>query len=162
MKFSIRDLFSKCDQMRKTLRIWSHLLKKYLMEKFIFCAVIDQNFEAFPSDCLNNSLKQEGAFLLNLFFFSYFISKYFGSTNRRDRLWSPCWLKKIAVMSHYNSFGYTSNRCTFNTQYFYYCNSFLKMFSCNNTILFNFCFLHFLNNLSKCPTVMCPAGFPSQ
>ena len=41
MKFSIKDLFSKCDQIRKILRIWSHLLKKSLMEKFIFCAVID-------------------------------------------------------------------------------------------------------------------------
>ena len=28
------DFFSKCD-----LRIWSHLLKKSVMESFIFCAV---------------------------------------------------------------------------------------------------------------------------
>ena len=39
MKFSINDFFSKCDQIRSFLRIWSHLLKKYLMENFIFCAV---------------------------------------------------------------------------------------------------------------------------
>ena len=39
MKFSIRDFFSKCDQIRRKLRIWSHLLKKSLMENFIFCAV---------------------------------------------------------------------------------------------------------------------------
>ena len=39
MKFSIKDLFSKCDQIRIFLRIWSHLLKKYLMENFIFCVV---------------------------------------------------------------------------------------------------------------------------
>ena len=38
MKFSIKDFFSKCDQIRSFLRIWSHLLKKSLMEKFIFCA----------------------------------------------------------------------------------------------------------------------------
>ena len=38
-KFSIRDFFSKCDQSRSFLRIWSHLLKKSLMENFIFCAV---------------------------------------------------------------------------------------------------------------------------
>ena len=37
MKFSIQDFFSKCDQIRCFLRIWSHLLKKYLMENFIFC-----------------------------------------------------------------------------------------------------------------------------
>ena len=39
MKFSINDFFSKCDQIRMKLRIWSHLLKKSLMENFIFCAV---------------------------------------------------------------------------------------------------------------------------
>ena len=38
MKFSIKDFFSKCDQIRRKLRIWSHLLKKSLMENFIFCA----------------------------------------------------------------------------------------------------------------------------
>ena len=36
MKFSIKDFFSKCDQNV----IWSHLMKKSLMENFIFCAVI--------------------------------------------------------------------------------------------------------------------------
>ena len=39
MKFSIKDFFSKCDQIRSKLRIWSHLLKESLMENFIFCAV---------------------------------------------------------------------------------------------------------------------------
>ena len=39
MKFSIKDFFSKCDQIRCKRRIWSHLLKKSLMEKFLFCAV---------------------------------------------------------------------------------------------------------------------------
>ena len=39
MKFSIKDFFSKCDQIRSFLRIWSHLPKKSLIEKFIFCAV---------------------------------------------------------------------------------------------------------------------------
>ena len=36
MKFSIKDFFSKCDQTRRKLQIWSHLLKKSLMENFIF------------------------------------------------------------------------------------------------------------------------------
>ena len=40
MKFSIKDFFSKCDQIRSFLRIWSHLLKKSLIENFIFCAVL--------------------------------------------------------------------------------------------------------------------------
>ena len=39
MKFFIKDFLSKCDQIRRKLRIWSHLLKKSLMENFIFCAV---------------------------------------------------------------------------------------------------------------------------
>ena len=39
MKLSIKDSFSKCDQIRRILRIWSHLLRKSLMENFIFCAV---------------------------------------------------------------------------------------------------------------------------
>ena len=36
MKFSTKDFSSKCDQ----IRIWSHLLEKFLMENFIFCAVL--------------------------------------------------------------------------------------------------------------------------
>ena len=39
MKFSIKDFFSKCDKIRSLLRMWLHLLKKSLMENFIFCAV---------------------------------------------------------------------------------------------------------------------------
>ena len=39
MKFSIMDFFSKCDQIRSFLWIWSHLLKKSVMENSIFCAV---------------------------------------------------------------------------------------------------------------------------
>ena len=34
MKFSIKDFFSKCDQISRKLRIWSHLLKKSFMENF--------------------------------------------------------------------------------------------------------------------------------
>ena len=36
MKFSITDFFSWCDQIRRKLRIWSHSLKKSVMENFIF------------------------------------------------------------------------------------------------------------------------------
>ena len=39
MKFSIKNFFSECDQIRRKLRIWSHLTKKFLMENFIFCRV---------------------------------------------------------------------------------------------------------------------------
>ena len=39
MKFSIKDFFSKFDRIRMKLRIWWHLVKKFLNENFIFCAV---------------------------------------------------------------------------------------------------------------------------
>ena len=39
MKFFIKDFFSKCDQIHRKLRIWSHLLKKSSVENFIFCAI---------------------------------------------------------------------------------------------------------------------------
>ena len=49
----MKDFFSKCDQIHRKLRIWSHLLKKSLMENFISCAVtflyknkLDKNSEA--------------------------------------------------------------------------------------------------------------------
>ena len=43
MKFSINDFFSKYDQIRSFLRIWSHLLKKCLMQNLIFlCSVTNK------------------------------------------------------------------------------------------------------------------------
>ena len=39
MNFSVRDFFSKCDQIGRNLRIWSHSLKKSIMENFIFRVV---------------------------------------------------------------------------------------------------------------------------
>ena len=56
MKFSIQDFFSKYDQIRRNLRnlqIWSQLLKKSLMENFIFRPAIfislDSEFLLSPS-----------------------------------------------------------------------------------------------------------------
>ena len=45
MNFSIKDFFSKCDQIRRFLQICSHLLKNSLMENFISCAVISIFFD---------------------------------------------------------------------------------------------------------------------
>ena len=47
MKFSIKDFFSKCDEICSFRRIWSHLLKKSLMENFMFCAVWEQHKQPF-------------------------------------------------------------------------------------------------------------------
>ena len=48
MKFSISNFFSKCDQIRSFLRAWSYLLKKSVMENFIFCAVVGNR----NNDCI--------------------------------------------------------------------------------------------------------------
>ena len=45
MKISIKDLFSKCDQIRRKLRMWSHLLKKFLVEIFFLCVQSETLFE---------------------------------------------------------------------------------------------------------------------
>ena len=51
MKFSIKDFFSKHDQIRRFLRIWSHLQKKSLMENLIFCAVTLKQYLRCLSEC---------------------------------------------------------------------------------------------------------------
>ena len=38
LEFSIKNFISKCDQICRKLRVWSHLLKKSLMENFTFRA----------------------------------------------------------------------------------------------------------------------------
>ena len=40
MRFTIKDFFSKCGQIRSFLRIWSHLLKTSLVENFLFWALL--------------------------------------------------------------------------------------------------------------------------
>ena len=40
IKFSVKDFFSKCDQIRRKLWIWSHLPKKLLMENSFLCSDI--------------------------------------------------------------------------------------------------------------------------
>ena len=39
MNFCIKDSFSKCDQIRRKLQIWSQLLKESLMETLVFYEV---------------------------------------------------------------------------------------------------------------------------
>ena len=57
-KFFIKDFFSKCYQIRRKKRMWSNLLKKSLIESFIFCAVnyflygvFDQGWYEFQLKC---------------------------------------------------------------------------------------------------------------
>ena len=44
MNFSINHFFSKYDQLRRKLQIWSHLLKKSIIENFIFCVAKTRTF----------------------------------------------------------------------------------------------------------------------
>ena len=53
-KFSIKNFSSKCDQIHRKLRIWSHLLEKFLMENFIFCAVGKLGSESASEFCFFN------------------------------------------------------------------------------------------------------------
>ena len=67
-KFSIKDFFSKCDQIRSKLRIWSHLMKKFLMENFIFCVVYRKTARYFflviqRFSCITQHIKEHSTFL---------------------------------------------------------------------------------------------------
>ena len=66
MKFSIKDFFSKCDQIRSFLQIWSHLLKKSLMKNFIFCAVIVESSEFYNCHLTFNLFSNNASFLYTL------------------------------------------------------------------------------------------------
>ena len=58
MKFSIKHFFSKYDQIRSFLQIWLHLLKKSLMENFIFYAVIyGYGYQSQGENAFHNLLK---------------------------------------------------------------------------------------------------------
>ena len=50
MKSSIKDFSSKCDQIRRKVRIWSHLLKKSLMQNFIFCEVLFEMLNQYKAE----------------------------------------------------------------------------------------------------------------
>ena len=64
MKFSIKDFFSKCDQIPSFLRIWLHLPKKSLMENFIFCAVYPGKTWMTTLSCLNKFCSNFSVILL--------------------------------------------------------------------------------------------------
>ena len=59
MKFSIKDFFSKCDQIRRKLQIWSHLLKKSLKWKTSF--FVQWELTKVISKVQEKSMSREGA-----------------------------------------------------------------------------------------------------
>ena len=56
MKFSTKDFFGKHGRIRWKLRIWSHILKKCLVENFIFCAALSPSI-------VNRLAVEQGRFL---------------------------------------------------------------------------------------------------
>ena len=54
MKFAIKSVFSKCDQIRS---FPSYLLKKSVMENFIFCVVNDLEKVSYLRNELSKSFK---------------------------------------------------------------------------------------------------------
>ena len=77
MKFSIKDFFSKCDQIRIFLQIWSHVQKKSLIKiSFFVCSVFfsyplkkseNQKFSDVFKDCRKRPAAWNG------------LMRYFGS-----------------------------------------------------------------------------------
>ena len=93
MKFSIKDLFSKRDQIPKKLGIWSHLLKKLLLENFFFGGSETLNIYTNPANTprafhvettgkrrfhVVSTSNTRGVFVGNLFLLLRFIYLYFG------------------------------------------------------------------------------------
>ena len=75
MKFSIKHVFSKCDQIRSFLWIWSHLLKKTLMKNLIFCAVSWQHFKYTSEEYYSNCVSQNFNWLKMLTYLGHWIAK---------------------------------------------------------------------------------------
>ena len=63
MQFSIKNFFINCDLIRRRLRIWSHLLKKSLMENLLFCAGLSFSIISLFQLNTEKSVRQYFAFL---------------------------------------------------------------------------------------------------
>ena len=100
MKFSTKDFFSECDQIRCKLWIWTHLPKKSLMENFFFCAFITRipplcqmttntfSKKAFKNFCVGpkNSLKLNCNLVASLPVGNYMLK--INNRNTRTKVWN--------------------------------------------------------------------------
>ena len=77
-KFSIEDFFSKCGQIWRKLQIWSHLLKKFIFEKFVFCAV----YISYPVREIWDVIKR----MSKIFIWGIFLKTFFQSFKCLDRI----------------------------------------------------------------------------
>ena len=76
LKFSIMDFFSKCDKIRRKLRIWSHLMKKSLQRNFIFCAVKVEIEKIYNIYLLQSFNRRCNRYLADIFDKSFFFNKF--------------------------------------------------------------------------------------
>ena len=74
------DFFIKCDQIPSFLQIWSHLLKKYLMENLIFCALTAWQRTFFFLTLLSN----------------FYICKHYLTITTKDQVQQ--WIYKLTVI----------------------------------------------------------------
>ena len=79
MKFSIRDFFSKCDEVHNKLQIWSKLLKKFITENFIFLCSdsLDDQRNPLPFEKILITLIKFPVFFLKYCFLIYGSSQLF-------------------------------------------------------------------------------------
>ena len=100
MKFSIKDYFSKCDQIRNFLRIWSHLLKKSLMENFIFCAMVffSKDFWSFSKFFQSISTSHSVPFK----FMHTFVPQMKDADFWPNSSWWPCWYTSDCQIMSYS------------------------------------------------------------
>ena len=104
IKFSIKGFFSKFDQIQSFLRICSYLLKKFLMENFIFCAVVCNsylkllmNFSSSKTTCILINYRTPALWINEYFFSCLWIKKWwyrwshFPFFSLIDQIWLVYW-----------------------------------------------------------------------
>ena len=84
LKFSIKNFFSKHDQIRRKLQIWSHLLNKSLMENFIFCSESQCSFKLH-----SYSERGWGWNPMDSLLGDFRVMKFFISVNQLKEIWKP-------------------------------------------------------------------------
>ena len=110
MKFSIKDFFSKCDQIRRKLRIWSHLLNKSLMENFIFYAV---SYELVINCFWGIDDRQKALSLISSRNYCQILTiTYLRHLDRRiltcaDPAFGIIWMKLCSIDNHYTCSNFT-------------------------------------------------------
>ena len=96
MEFPIKDFFIKCNQILSFLQIWSHLLKKPLMENFIFLQCKKKlELKVSGKHLQENTVQAQKLFEEEIHSFEYFFSFSFSS---------PGFMQKSYYINHYNDY----------------------------------------------------------